>query len=208
MFSVLILAVLGIVFADVESPSDLSSVGSKIRETSLGDLVTDAVKSAAGAPVVLFPAGGLKEITIPKGTVKTEDVLKCLQYPDDQVVVIEITGDQLTKALERSVFIYPQKNMGFLQVSGMAFTFGPDSPRGSRIISVTIGGQEVVSDRKYRIGMTEPLASGAYGYFTIWGKDQPRELKDKTVAQAVSEFLSQRSSVDYQTANRILQKGK
>ena len=203
LFSVLILAAVGAATADVESPSDLSSVGSQVRETSLGDLVADAFKATAGTTAAIFPAGSLREITIPAGTVRSEDVVKCLQYPNDKIAIIEITGDQLIRALERSVIIYPQKSMGFLQVSGIVFTFDPKAERGSRVVSATIGGERIVKDSKYRIGTTEPLASGAYGYFTIWKKDQIKEVKEKTASQAVKNFLSRRDSVDYQVLNRI-----
>ena len=206
LIAILTLTAIGGSAAGVESPSALSSVGSQTRETELGDLVADAARSAAGTPVALIPAGSLREITIPKGQVKTDEVLKCLQYPDDQVVVIELTGDQLTRALERSVSIYPQKNMGFLQVSGLVFAFNPKDPKGSRVSSVTVGRQKVANERRYRVATTKPLADGAYGYFTVWGSKLPRELKGKTVAQAVSVFLSQRSSVDYRAKNRILLK--
>ena len=53
---------------------------------------------------------------------------------------------------------------------------------------------------------TVPLADGAYGYFTIWGRDQIQPLKGKTVSQAVNDFLSSRSSVDYQELKRIVRK--
>ncbi|HUV03905.1 MAG TPA: 5'-nucleotidase [Armatimonadota bacterium] len=194
--------------ADVKSPSALSSVGCQARETELGNLVADAVKAEAGTPMALVPAGGFREVTIPKGRVKTEDVLKSLQYPDDRVAVIELTGRQLVAALERSVSIYPQKNLGFLQVSGVEFKFDPKLPKGSRLTSVTVGGEKAANERRYRVGATKPLADGAYGYFTIWGKDRKPEIKDKTIAQAVTKFLSARSSVDYQKPNRILIKEK
>jgi len=196
------------VSADLNSPSALSSVGCQARETELGDLVADAVRAEAGTPVALVPAGGFREIAIPKGGVKAEDILKCLQYPDDRLAVIELTGAQLVAALERSISIYPQKNLGFLQVSGIEFKFDPKSPKGSRLISVTVGGEKVVNERKYRVGTTKPLADGAYGYFTVWGKGLKPEIKDKTTAQAVTKFLSGRTSVDYQKPNRILAREK
>jgi len=201
---ILMLAVSGA--ADVDSPSDLSSVGCRVRETALGDLVADAVRASGGAPIALVAAGSFREITIPQGKIASADVLKCLQYPDDQVTVIEITGEQLIRALERSVSIYPQRNMGFLQVSGLVFTFDPGAPKGRRVTSVMVGGEKAANDRKYRVATTKPLANGAYGYFTVWGKDQPQESKGKTTEQAVTEFLSARTSVDYRELNRILLK--
>ena len=191
---------------DVDSSTSLSSVGCQARETELGDLTADAVRAAANTPVALIPAGSMKEVTIPGGKVKTEDVLKCLQYPADPVVVIEITGAQLLQALERSVSIHPQKNMGFLQVSGLSFTFDPDAGKGAKVSSVTVGKVKLASDQKYKVATTRPLADGAYGYFTIWGKSQTQQPTSKTMSQAVTDFLSSKSSVDYHDLNRIVAK--
>ena len=194
--------------ADVNSSSDLSSVGVQTRETSLGDLVTDAVTAGAGISLALIPAGSFREITIPKGTVKPDDIVKGLQYPDDKISVIELTGNQITQALERSVSIYSQKNLGFLQVSGISFTFNPGSPKGSRVTSITIDGAKIAGDRKYRVATTEPLADGAYGYFTIWGKNLKPSPTNKTTERAVTDYLSKHNSIDYVRLDRIMVKGK
>ena len=201
--AILMISAVMAVSADVQSPADLTSVGCQAQETSLGDLMADAVRASAGTPIAIIPAGGFREITVPKGEIKISEVLKCLQYPNDQIAVMRITGARLLKALERSVSIYPQKNMGFLQVSGLTLTFSPGSPKESRIKSVLVGAEPVVPDRSYRIATTKPLADGAYGYFTIWGDEHP-QMKDKTISQAATDFLSRRTSVDYRVLNRIL----
>lgn len=192
--------------ADVDSPSDLSSVDSQTRETSLGDLIADAVRDDAHTPIALIPAGCLREITVPKGKINADAVIPCLQYPEDHVAVIEITGDRLWQALERSVGIFPQKNMGFLQVSGIRVVFDPDAPKGSRIVSLTVGDQPVSGDRTYRIAMTEALAQGAHGYFTVWGRNPKHETRDSTMADAVATFLSANRPVDYREQTRIMTK--
>ena len=189
-------------WADVQSSSPLTSVGVQTQETSLGDLIADAVRAAAGTPIAIIPAGGLREITIPAGAIPTSEIVKCLQYPNDEVAVITLTGGQLLKALERSVSIYPQKNMGFLQVSGLTFSFDPSAQKESRVKSASIGAEGVAPNRSYRVATTKPLADGAYGYFTIW-KDATLEMKAKTISQAATDFLAQRTSVDYRVLNRI-----
>lgn len=201
--SILMVSAVAMVSADIQSPADLNSVGCQTQETSLGDLMADAVRASANTQIALIPAGGFREITIPKGAVKIADVLKCLQYPDDQIAIMKLTGDQLLKALERSVSIYPQRNMGFLQVSGLTLTFDPSSSKDSRIKSVMVGGEHLDADQSYRVATTKPLADGAYGYFTIWGDEHP-QMRDKTIAQAATDFLSQRTAVDYLVLSRIL----
>jgi len=167
----------------------MTSVGVQSQETSLGNLVTDAVRSAAKTPVAFIAAGSFKELNLPTGATQPGDISRCLQYPDDRIAVIELTGAELTSALERSLEIYPQKNLGFLQVSGMTVKFQGDKPKGSRVESITIGGDKLVQAAKYRVATTLPLAEGAYGYFTVWGRDRAKEVNLSTLSQALTTYL-------------------
>ncbi|MHB1000902.1 MAG: 5'-nucleotidase C-terminal domain-containing protein [Armatimonadota bacterium] len=192
--------------ADIESTAPLSSVGAQVKETGLGDLTADAFISVSGAQIALIPAGSFKEITIPKGSIAPPTIIACLQYPDDLLTVIEITGTQVVRALERSVSLYPQKNMGFIQVSGVSFTYNPKAPKNSRIISVKVGNDKLDNNSVYRAVTTKPFANGAYGYFTIWGRDKDKIYEmDKTSAQAVTDYLSRKTTLDYSRLNRITQ---
>lgn len=194
-----------IVNASTESKTALDSIGSTTHETSIGDLVADALlSSVTDARIALVPAGSFKEVTVDKGNISSDDIIASLQYPDDLVSIIEITGLQLNQALERSVSLYPQKNMGFLQVSGIKFVYQAKAPKGSRITSVMVGEEKLNNNTVYRVATTKPFANGAYGYFTIWGKIKATEL-DITSAQAVDDFLARKTKVDYSNLNRITQ---
>lgn len=194
--------------ADVDLPAPLTSVGSQSKETELGDLVADALHAAGEVDAAILPAGSLKETTFPTGRLNTDQLLTCLQYPSDKTAVLELTGEQVLQALERSVGIYPQKNLGFLQVSGLTFSFDPNARKGSRVSSAKIGKRGVHAARKYRVITTVPLARGGHGYFTIWGKDSIKEFRDVSVADAVTRFLRHHARLDYRDAKRITAKGK
>jgi len=201
---VILLAVLVIPASAVESRGALSSAGSLVQETSLGDLVADSVRDAYGAQAALIPGGGLREVSIPSGKIESTDVLQVLQYRDDPIVVVEVTGSQIVKALERSVSISPQKNLGFLQVSGISFGFATGAQASSRVSSVVVDGEQVSGDTRYRVAMPTALANGDYGYFTVWGGALKPMTNGQTIAQAVTKFLSGRSTIDYRSQNRIV----
>lgn len=198
-------ATLSAAWCELESLSELTTADSRKQETSLGNLVADAIKQAAGTSIAVFPAGSFRDeaTTIPAGRITVQDVLKCLQYPQDKIAIIEITGDQLIKALERSVSIYPQENRDFLQVSGIKVQVNPNAIKGARIIRVTIDGKQIQPDQKYRVAMTKPLAEGGQGYFTVWGKGLKPVVTNKTVSSAVEDFLANKTSIDYRKLDRI-----
>lgn len=194
--------------ASVQSESPLSTAGVRKSEVSLGDLVADAVRSALEADIAFVSASELKErdAQIPEGKVSTQDVVAFITYTDDPLVGMRLTGKQIRQALERSVLIYPQKNLGFLQVSGLRFTFDPGKPQEGRVTSVRVGdggAKPLAEDETYSVAMMRSLANGALGYWKIWSKSDIATPTQKTIPQAIDQFFSGRSTINYSTLNRI-----
>jgi 2',3'-cyclic-nucleotide 2'-phosphodiesterase (5'-nucleotidase family) len=196
----------GLAHADLIAKSPLTSVGAQLGETSIGDLVADAIRDSVHAPIGLLAAGSLREVTIPKGKADASDIRQCIQYPDDKIVVMELTGAEIRQALERSVSIYPQKNLGFLQVSGIRVVIRPENAKGNRIASLAMDSGPFSDDAKYQVATTVPVANGAYGYFTIWDKAEIAKAKTITISQALTDFLAASPSFDYSQADRIVVK--
>ncbi|MHB8635611.1 MAG: 5'-nucleotidase C-terminal domain-containing protein [Fimbriimonadaceae bacterium] len=140
----------------------------------------DAVKSAAGADGAFIAAGMLKD-----GYDKTQDLASMLLYPDDQIMVVKLTGAQVRQALERSVSLYPQPNTSFLQLSGFEATFNKNASDGHRITVATANGSALNNTSTYTVAMPARLAEGGYGYFKIW--DKPDIVK--TIPNATIESV-------------------
>lgn len=190
-----------------QTASTINTSGVQTQETGLGDLTADALRASTGAQIAFVPAGSFKEATVPADRIKYADVNSFLQYPDDPVNVMTLTGAQIMKALERSVLLFPQKNMGFLQVSGLTFTFNPKRPRNSRVTAAILSGRAKIDlNAKYKVATTRPFANGAYGYFTIWGNDKDR-ITDSgiTINKAVKDYIAKDDLPDYTFQERIIQ---
>ena len=84
----------------------------------------------------------------------------------DPLWKMEVTGEQILMALENGVSQYPNLEGRFPQVSGIAFTFDPSQPSGSRISenSVTIGGDSLQRTKTYTLCTKGYIASGKDGY--------------------------------------------
>jgi len=84
----------------------------------------------------------------------------------DALTVLEVTGEQLLSALENGVSQYPRHEGRFPQVSGLAFSFDPSQPGGSRVVldSVRVRGEPLQMNRSYRLCTKGYLASGKDGY--------------------------------------------
>jgi 2',3'-cyclic-nucleotide 2'-phosphodiesterase (5'-nucleotidase family) len=118
----------------------------------------------------------------------TPDALKRLLTapPTEGVAVVRITGKDLRSALNRSLSLYPRKNQGFLQLSGITVAFDPARDEDDRITDVRVGGEALKDDRVYTAAMPESLVKGGLGYFKLW---DPKSAKAVTGAGGAKSTL-------------------
>lgn len=145
-----------------------------------GQAAADVLKSSAGADGAFLAAGLLKS-----SYDKSTDLSNILVYPEDNLLVLKLTGTQIRQALERSVSLYPQPNTSFLQLSGFEVTFSKTAPVGKRIIAVSINNQPLNNSQSYNVAMPSSLGHGGLGYFRIWDNSNIT----KTLPGSVESFL-------------------
>jgi 2',3'-cyclic-nucleotide 2'-phosphodiesterase (5'-nucleotidase family) len=156
----------------------------------IAQTIVEAMRLATGAELALLGAAFFDEsVQFPAGSLSADALLKAVRYPEDEVVVLNLTGEQLLQALERAIELYPQKNNAFLQLTGAEVRFNPKAEPGKRVQSVFISGAKLDLKRTYRVATTAPLARGALGYFRIWRKEQISISTGRTIAEVVREFL-------------------
>lgn len=159
----------------------LALADSKETGADLGaQAAADAIKAAAGADASFIAAGMLKD-----GYEKTQDLASMLLYPEDQIMVVKLSGIQVREALERSVSLYPQPNTSFLQLSGFEATFNKNASDGHRVTSVTANGAALNNTLTYTVAMPARLAQGGYGYFKIWDKPDIVKTVDGATVESV-----------------------
>jgi 2',3'-cyclic-nucleotide 2'-phosphodiesterase (5'-nucleotidase family) len=172
--------------ADVELTT--KDVGSK--ECVLGDMVADAIKTSAKTDAAFIAADYFNEVTIPKGNTSTEEVLKALESRNDNIVIVKLTGEQITRGMERSLYLHPKSNSGFLQFSGLTVTFNPAAEADRRVVSIKVGGESLENGKTYRVAMPSPLAKGGLSYFKVWKAGDIEKDTAKTVESAVNSYLN------------------
>ena len=98
-------------------------------ETNLGDLCADAYLDQAGEADIAFVNGGGIRVSINKGDITLNDILKVHPF-GNSLTVIEVTGQQVLDALEWSVHALPGEFGGFDHVAGLTFEYDAtiDSP--------------------------------------------------------------------------------
>lgn len=150
-----------------------------VGPTAAGQQVSDSIREKTDADIAFMPAGML---AVESG----KSLSSYLMSPNEQVVIITLSGDQVKNALERAISVYPSSNPGFLQVSGLEIAYKPGGS-ASRIVSVDTASGKLNITAKYDVAMPVSLAKGAFGYFTIWDSNTPTKRSEFTLSQATSE---------------------
>jgi len=138
----------------------------RTTETNLGNLVTDIMVAALNADCALLNSGTLRSDTLhPAGKFLLKDLLTILPMMDD-LVLIDVDGEQIHQALENGVSQWPKLEGRFPQVSGITFAFDPSKPAGSRVDPdyVKVGDEYLDKNHHYKLVTKAYLAKGKDGY--------------------------------------------
>ena len=136
----------GLTLSDIIPSSD--------TESYLGDLISDAVRQAAGTELAFQNAYGIRAPLL-EGTITYREVYKILPF-GDTLVTMELTGGQLKELLEQSLTL----DKGMLQVSGLKAEYSLKRPRGQRLLKLEINDEEAEDDTWYSVATNAFLAGG------------------------------------------------
>ncbi|HSV73625.1 MAG TPA: 5'-nucleotidase [Chthonomonadales bacterium] len=188
----------------VQVAAEVSTRTVRSEESALANVITDALRAAERTDIAFMPAIAFTERTLPRGPAAIEDLLKALEYRNDRLSVVRLTGDQIVAALEHGLALHPQRSPAFLQVSGVTVTVDPSAERGRRVVSVRVGRAALQADRRYEVAMPAPLANGALAYFRIWSKTDIVREPARTLEAAVSEYLATERTIGAREEERIV----
>jgi 5'-nucleotidase len=156
-------------------------------ESTLGDVLSDAVREMESADLALLNPGGIRA-DLPSGDLTYGDVYDVLPF-DNTVADVTLTGEELKRLLNAA---YGGRK-GVFQISGMAVQLarcaGP-----ARLKNATFAdGKPIASEKKYKLAVPDFLARGGDGLGPIMGSlpanridlGTSRELnfRDSVVAQ-------------------------
>ncbi|MDW7667853.1 MAG: 5'-nucleotidase C-terminal domain-containing protein [Bacillota bacterium] len=182
----------------VTSDIDLEGERENVRtgETNLGNLITDAMVDFTGADVALTNGGGIRA-SIPAGDITVGDVITVLPF-GNYVVTIDVTGAELVQALEHGLSSYPETLGAFPHISGMNVVFDPSQEVGSRVVEVTVDGEELDPEAIYSLATNDFLGAGGDDY-TMFGDNEITALYpglDEILIDYIREYGTEGSPVE------------
>lgn len=186
----------------------LDGFRSRVRseETNLANLLADAMRETAKADLTLMNGGGIRE-SIPQGEISIYKIGKVLPF-NNSLVTIELSGEKIYDSIERGLRQYPNGayNGGFLQVSGISYTFDGSKPAGERLISVTRDGKPLDKNKVYKVATNDYLYNGGDNYDEFVNAKQIS--KGELLKDVLIKYIRERGEVTPKVEGRIIVKNK
>jgi 5'-nucleotidase / UDP-sugar diphosphatase len=181
----------------------------RTSETALGNLIADAILAKTKVDrvqVVLINAGGIRN-GFPLGDITMGHVLEALPF-GNTITRVELTGNQLTEALESGVSMAEQGEGRFPQVAGIRFVWDSKLPAGKRVTKVEVkdasGKFQLLNPKDvYRVATNNFLASGGDGYLSFSEGENLLET-GYLLSDAIAEYITAKSPLQVKIENRIV----
>jgi len=150
----------------VSGNSDLHE--SRVTESASGNLVTDAFRHYYKCDLAFMQGGGIRA-PLSSGTFSAKDALSLLPFCN-KVVLINVSGAEIKRALEHGLISRKELVGNFLQISGGSYHFDDSLPQGSKLISVTVAGKHLEAEKLYSVALPNYLYGGGGGFDFSSGK--------------------------------------
>ncbi|UTW55285.1 bifunctional UDP-sugar hydrolase/5'-nucleotidase [Kordiimonas sp. SCSIO 12610] len=148
-----------------------------IEESDVGNLFADQIRRVAKSDIAFVHAGSLRK-DIPKGNLTLADILDVYPFVDD-VLVLELTGTQLTEIIRQSLTF----ERGLLQISGFEIIYDSSKAIEDRLVSIRYQGKDIRPNDTFSAAAPGFLAEGGDLYTTF------ADIEKTANAGKVSEIL-------------------
>jgi len=165
------------------------------RESSLGDLITDAMREASGAEISFYHTGGIRA-DVPTGPITLESIFTVLPF-DNLLMTVQLSGEQIKQLLEQS--IDSEKD---LQVSGLRVEYDLSRPSGSKVLSVKVGERPLDPAAFYRVAINDFLGAGGDRYAIFAQGRDP--VYGSEIRDVVVDYIRSHSPIDTGVQGRII----
>ena len=196
---------LDVAIGKTATPLDSRKASVRSGETAIGNLIADAMREAVEADVALTNGGGIRGNTeYPAGTELTRRTILTELPFGNKTMKLSMTGEMILAALENGLSQVENSAGRFPHVSGMTVVADVSQPAGSRVKSVTIGGNPLDPAGTYTFATNDYMAGGGDGYRMLRGAERVfSETDAKLMANDVMVYIRKRGEVSPAVEGRM-----
>ncbi len=183
------------------STAPISRSGS--GESPMGNLLTDAMRDAAGADIAFSNHGGVRS-ELGAGAITPRQIFSVMPF-GNRVVVLKVTGEFLKALVEDRV----SGNSRGMLISGAEIVIDRSKPDSSRVVKIDIGGKPIVMDQEYTLAVSDYLVEGNSGYDRLTGIS-PEQINytGLLLRQSLIDYIKSHSPIKPGTDGRWKEIGK
>lgn len=146
-----------------ESASAITRTAAPSGESSLGNLIADAQRSATGSDFAFMNPGGIRA-DLDAGPI-TWGELFTIQPFGNSLVRMDLTGAQVRTLLEQQWV--GQTSPRMLQISGLSYTWDNAAPTGAKVLDITAGGVAIDPNASYSVTVNSFMAAGGDNFTVL-----------------------------------------
>ena len=172
-----------------ESRADLRK--SDTEESSLNNMVADALREATGTQIALQNVGGIRA-PLNRGPITRGAIFDVIPF-QNTLVTMNLTGVQVKRVLNRRV----------LAVSGVRVSWDATRARGSQLVAATLtDGQPIQDAAQYSVAANDFMAAGGDGLMEL---TQGASTRDTGILlrDAIASYLKKHPVVSAATDGRV-----
>jgi 2',3'-cyclic-nucleotide 2'-phosphodiesterase/3'-nucleotidase len=173
-------------------------------ESTVGNLVTDAMRSASGVDIAFQNSGGLRA-DLPEGAITRGSIYEVMPF-DNTIVTMRLTGSEVQRAIEDAL-----RTGRVLQVSGLRYTFDLGRPAMQRLVSVqAVDGTPFDTARVWTVAVNNFMAGGG-DESAAFSRGQDVRDTQLLVRDALEAWVRSRcaggAALEYRSDGRITRQG-
>ena len=163
-----------------------------------GDSLMEAGKEF-GSQFAVTNSGGIRN-DIESGEITFGTIISAAPFPNE-LTILDLTGAQVEEMFEHAAGL----TNGVLQVSSeVRMTYNPEKEVGKRITKLTINGEKIDKNKKYRVATNDFLANGGDGFSSFLDGTNRVGKGGYMVYSAMIDYISKRGTVSPQLEERVI----
>ncbi|MBI5624565.1 MAG: 5'-nucleotidase C-terminal domain-containing protein [Elusimicrobia bacterium] len=170
-----------------------------MKESPMGDWMTDCARDWTKTEIVFQNLGGIRA-SIAAGPVTMREIFNIMPF-ENSMVNMSMTGSQVRDVLERGA-----GGKGYMQVSGMTTVYDLSRPKGERLVSATVGDENLMDAGSYTVSTVDFIAEGGDGYDTFRSV-QKKEFTYKLLRDILDQCARKQGTITAPAQGRIQVKG-
>jgi 5'-nucleotidase/UDP-sugar diphosphatase len=185
-------------FDEVIGYSRQELVRTGFEESTVGNLITDAMREFFGTDIAIHNSGGIRA-NLPQGDVTYRDCYN-IDALSNTAVTMEMTGQQIIDALEIGV----NGHHAIFQVSGLKLSYNTKNPIGERVLKVTLPMGQPIDPQEYYTVVTNSFLAAGGGDYAIFKEARNIQYSFHYLRNLIAEYIKKHSPIEKTIEGRII----